>query len=280
MTDQERREDEALKNCMEKAYGCTDDELLAELEEIESTLSDSDFPGIEERTYQKLMARMAGEEEANTAEASVIKAVKMPLDAKAESGTTEPGEKVVRIGKKKVLMVAVLSAAFVGMLGVTAIGGKSYFFNKALKSDTKIVFDNVKGISEKSKLETVYEEIEDKLNVTVLKLDYVPSDMKLESLEFESNRAVITFNYNDQKIYFIQLVRGESASVGIGSDRVAKGKIDNNWLDKEIEYSENSLEEKEKEYETTFSINDTIYRIFGIMEEEEFKKILEYINFH
>ena len=62
MTDKERREDDALKNLIQSAYDFSDEQLLADLEEVEATLSDSDFPGIEERMYQRLKERLKKEE--------------------------------------------------------------------------------------------------------------------------------------------------------------------------------------------------------------------------
>ena len=132
MTEEERLEDEALKKCIQEAYGCSDEQLLAELDELEATISDSDFPGAEERICQKLLARAAEEESAKQEESrpsDIIEPVSADMPPAAPVRLPDgAGEKRSRFGKKKVFLVAVLAAAFVAMLGVTAIGGKSYFF--------------------------------------------------------------------------------------------------------------------------------------------------------
>ena len=132
MTEEERQEDEALKKCIQEAYGCSDEQLLAELDELEATISDSDFPGAEDRIYQKLLARAAEEESSKQAENRTLNSTEpasgdIPPAAPVRL-PDETGGKRARFGKKKVFLVAVLAAAFVAMLGVTAIGGKSYFF--------------------------------------------------------------------------------------------------------------------------------------------------------
>ena len=147
MTDKERREDDALKNLIQAAYDFSDEQLLADLEEVEATLSDSDFPGIEDRMYQKLKARMAKEE--NSA---------ATLEQTSATAPAEEEKKVVRFGKKKVFVVGILAAAFVGMLGVTAIGGKNYFFRDREKS-IGIAYNNDKNIVDTVELEEAYQEI-------------------------------------------------------------------------------------------------------------------------
>ena len=65
MTEKERREDEALKNCIQEAYGLSDEQLLAELDELEASLSDDEFVGAEDRIYARIMQREAEREESS-----------------------------------------------------------------------------------------------------------------------------------------------------------------------------------------------------------------------
>ena len=91
MTEVEKRENEALKKCLKEAYGYSDEQLRKEMEEAEQSLNDSDFPGAEERIYQKIMEREAAEKKA------------------ANTGADEnapDGKKAVRLGKKRVFLVS------------------------------------------------------------------------------------------------------------------------------------------------------------------------------
>ena len=162
MTDKERREDEALKKCIQDAYGCSDEQLAKELEELENSLSESDFPGIESRLMSKVMKRIADEVEFDPEmseeldddleldEDEITEPESGPALEVVESSTDKT--KVVRVGKKKVLLVAALAAAFVGVLGVTAIGGKSYFFRERQK-EVGVVYNSGKSIPNTSKIE-------------------------------------------------------------------------------------------------------------------------------
>lgn len=272
MTDKEKREDEALKKCIQDAYGCSDEQLMKELEEIEESLSDSDFPGLEDLLMSKLMARI---DEADTEEATAEPEDTPDVDI-AEEVTEE--KKVVRVGKKKVLLVAALAAAFVGVLGVTAIGGKSYFF----KEDTSEIreFNNTQNKSEASKAEDAYKQIQSELGIKVIKMNYLPENMIFDGVIIEDDKSIICYKYNDNNFYFIQREETVDTTIGIGSDRESSGIIENEWIGKRVEYSQNELDSGEMEFEAEFSIENAVYCLWGKMAQQEFEKILRNLYFY
>lgn len=260
MAEIERREDAALKKCLKEAYGYSDEQVLKEMEEAEQSLSDSDFPGAEERIYQKIMEREAAEK-------------------KAANSNASEGKKVVRFGRKKIFLVAILAAAFVGLLGLTAVGEKSYFFRMREKK-TGIVFNNENNIQEISSLERAYEEIEGELDIQVLKLGYMPEDMKFDEIVTQEYRAQINFNYNGNKVHFVQVKKERGASVGINSDRNEEETIWNDWIKKDINYRKNVLNDGQVECEAHVAINEVIYHLSGIMESDEFVKVIKNLTFY
>lgn len=295
MTEGERREDEILKKQIQEAYGCSDEQLLAELDELEATISDSDFPGAEERIYQKLLAR-AEEEEAgkenenktsdmdtNTA-ASV--SAEMPAEELAGEPTAEPVclsdeavKKHSRFGKKKVLLAAVLAAAFAGMLGMTAIGEKNYFFQMR-ETRNGIVINNDQNLEYKGKLEEAYEEAEEKLDGRVIRLNYFPQNLVLSSVSFEEGKVVFLFEYGDNLVHAIQEKRTTEVSLAVGTDKDNCGSVYNDWLNMEIDYRNNITENGQTEYEAILLYENQIYHIFGVIEEDEFVKILKNLSFY
>ena len=152
-------------------------------------------------------------------------------------------KKVIRFGKKKVLATAALVAVIAEMLGGTAIGKKSYFL-KVRRNETTISLDNDKNMPSNSKLEQAYEALESELGLPVLKLGYIPKELQF-----------------------------------IKSDRNEEGIIFNKWINKDIEYYINDLEDNNQECECFITINNSYYYLFGYIEKEEFEKILEYLNF-
>ena len=283
MTEEERLEDEALKKCIQEAYGCSDEQLLAELDELEATISDSDFPGAEERICQKLLARAAEEESAKQEESrpsDIIEPVSAGMPPAAPVRLPDgAGEKRSRFGKKKVFLVAVLAAAFVAMLGVTAIGGKSYFFRIRI-SRNGIIINNDQHVEYAGNLETAYNKIEEELGINAIKLNYLPSDMKFDSLVLEKDRAVLNFSYGENMLYVIQMKKEVKTSLAAKTDRIKRGVVHNDWLNTNIEYSSNTTELGQKEYEAILIRENELYYIFGVTDEEEFINILKKINFY
>ena len=296
MTDKERREDDALKNLIQAAYDFSDEQLLADLEEVEATLSDSDFPGIEDRMYQKMMVKLAEEEAKkqtleNSEENATDKSEEMPETAEVSKHseivteippvavTTETGGKVVRFGKKKAVVVGILAAAFVGMLGVTAIGGKNYFF-RDVAVQKGVVINNDKNFYYPGNLDEAYTQIGEKLGIQPLKMVYIPDGMKLTLLDIKEDRAVLAFDYGGKVIHFVQERMYDEASVGINSDRSALDEsIYNKWISKEFEIEEEKLDDGVSGYAATLTVESSRYRIIGQLEKQEFIKIIESLSF-
>ncbi len=264
MTEVEKRENEALKKCLKEAYGYSDEQLRKEMEEAEQSLNDSDFPGAEERIYQKIMEREAAEKKA----------------ANTGAGTNAPDrKKAVRLGKKRVFLVAILAAAFVGLLGLTAVGEKSYFF-RMREANKGIIFDVGDNLQKASSLERAYEEIENHLGVEMLKLNYIPSKLQIEEISIEDGWSEIRFDYDGNKIYYVQAKKHSETSIGVNSDRKEKNSIWNDWLKKEITFNESKLEDGQSEYEAQIIIEDVLYSIYGKMELEEFTNIVKNMSFY
>ena len=269
MTGKERREEYALENLIQDAYDFSDDQILKELEETEATLSDSDFPGIEDRIYQKLKTRMAAEETVSETVA----------EEAAEETAPAKEQKVVKFGKRKAAVVGILAAAFVGMLGVTAIGEKNYFFRDS-DVEIGIAYDNDRNISFSGDLEYAYKEIEDALDISMLKLEYIPEEMIFKEARFTENNISLIFKYKDKMVYFIQEFQNDETSVGVNSDRrKIEESIYNDWILKDIILEEESLEKNGKGYAFTVSINKARYHFFGQLPKDEIIKIAKNLKF-
>lgn len=260
MAEIERREDAALKKCLKEAYGYSDEQLLKEMEEAEQSLSDSDFPGAEERIYQKIMEREAAEK-------------------KAANSNASEGKKVVRFGRKKIFLVAILAAAFVGLLGLTAVGEKSYFF-RMRETKKGIIFNNGDNLQETSSLERAYEEIENALDIQMLKMSYIPASMEIGEILIDDDRSEIRFDYKGNSIYYIQIKKYNETSVGVNSGRKEKKYIWNDWLKKEIICRESELADGQMEYEAQIIVEEVLYLFYGKMELEEFENVIKNLNFY
>lgn len=186
MADMENQEDQKISECLQEAFGYSDEQLLKQLDHVNENFKDVSFAGSEERLMKRFMERKAemerkaveagpettksgaqageipeitaGAEECAPGEESKPE----PLELEKKQGEKQNKKKIVRFGKKKALATAALVAVIAGMLGGTAIGKKSYFFRKSDISAPKILLNNDKNKRSESKMEVVYEEIEKK----------------------------------------------------------------------------------------------------------------------
>ncbi len=271
MADLEKREDQKIRECLQQAYGYSDEQLLKKMEEAEKSLEDTDFPGAEERIFQKLMERKAAEEEK---EERAGKPEQMPEPA-PPGASVSGGAAPKRFGKRKLAISAALAAAFAVLLGITAIGGRSYFLRERKNELNVTIINNNQNKKNISQIEEAYQLIESELGIPALRLDYVPSDLDFRTVIWKETSATIQFYYRENVIILYEGKETDSISVGIESDRNQSKTVYNEWLDQEIVYRENRLDAGRAEYETLLTINKNIYYFSGIMPEEEFIKIIK-----
>ena len=302
MADMENQEDQKISECLQEAFGYSDEQLLKQLDHVNENFKDVSFAGAEERLMKRFMERKA-EMERKAAEAGPettkpdAQAGAIPeitagaeectlveenrpelLELEKKQDEKQNKKKIVRFGKKKVLATAALVAVIAGMLGGTAIGKKSYFFRKS-GSAAEISLDNDKNLLKDSKLESIYKEIEEKLDIPILLFGYYPSGMKFDGYDMYEDGVEIRFSYNDKFIYFIQRKKETTSSTRIVSDRENKKVVINKWINQKIEYSVNSLDDGSQECGAIFPIKNYYYCIYGSIPEEKFKEILEYLYF-
>ena len=271
MADLEKREDQKIRECLQQAYGYSDEQLLKKMEEAEKSLEDTDFPGAEERIFQKLMERKAAEEEK---EERAGKPAQLPEPAPS-GASVSGGAAPKRFRKRKLAISAVLAAAFAVLLGITAIGGRSYFFRARRDELNAVIINNNQNKKDISQLEEAYQLIETELGIPALQLDYMPSNLNFRSVIWKETSATIQFYYDDCIIILYEGEKADNMSVGIESDRNQRKTVYNKWLDQEVAYLGNELEDGRIEYETLLTIDENIYYFSGIMPEEEFVKIIK-----
>lgn len=274
MADLEKREDQKIRECLQQAYGYSDEQLLKKMEEAEKSLEDTDFPGAEERIFQKLMERKAAEEEK---EERAGKPAQMPEPAPS-GASVSGGAAPKRLGKRKLAISAALAAAFAVLLGITAIGGRSYFFRERKNELNVTIINNNQNKKNVSQLEEAYQLIESELGIPALRLNYAPTDMNFQSVIWKENSATIQFNYDGNIILLYEGKGSDNISVGIESDRNRDKIVYNEWLDQEIIYLENKLENGCIEYETLLTVGENVYYFSGILPEKEFIKIIEFFS--
>lgn len=271
MADLEKREDQKIRECLQQAYGYSDEQLLKKMEEAEKSLEDTDFPGAEERIFQKLMERKAAEEEKEEREGKPAQIPEPAPSGASVSGGAAPK----RFGKRKLAISAALAAAFAVLLGITAIGGRSYFLRARRDELNAVIINNNQNKKNVSQIEEAYQLIETELRIPVLRLDYVPPGLDFKTAIWKETSVTLQFYYDGNIIILYEGENAGNMSVGIESDRNQRKTVYNKWLGQEVAYLGNELEDGRIEYEALLTIDENIYYFSGIMPEEEFVKIIE-----
>lgn len=291
MSDLESREDREIRECLQKAYGYSDEQLLRKLEDAEDSLKETDFPGAEKRIFQKLMERKAAEEAAqndkgegneedreNEKLPAVVEIRKTDIEDTEMDAPAGPKKKSALSGRRKLFLSAALVAVFMIALGITAIGGRNYFFSSRINRLQVNVVNNDHNRQDIAKIEEAYLQIEEDLDIETLKLGYRPSGLTFQEVVIKENGATIYCTYEGNLIILNESRDTGRTSIGIDSDRDEGGIVYNQWLDMNIEYFSNPVDKEEMEYEAMIIIEGSLYYFSGILPEEEFVKIIE--NFY
>ena len=200
--------------------------------------------------------------------------------------------KTVYHKKKKRYVVLALAAVLVLVFGsaITSVGSKSYW---------KVLWDRIAGeenarfinVEEMEVQETddldevhVYKEIGDKLGISTVRLGYKPKNMYLRKYELdeEQKKATLLYDYNGQIIRYMMYMNDEDSSLGqTETDKLidqyeleVTGGIVAEIKEYEIEDSESSR------YIADFEYMDTQYQLMGVMEKDEFEKIIQNLFFY
>lgn len=160
--------------------------------------------------------------------------------------------------------------------GIDVVGQKEYRYHSRVVEDKGIIWNNQEDyITDKSRLEEAYDEIREKLGVSILKLNYIPTDMIFSKLYIKDGHALLEFNYGDGHVYILSVLYPIDNSDFRASDRDEYMSIFNEWIEKDIIIQRNKLSDNNFEYNAYFEKDNSYYYLQAIMDEKEFINIIE-----
>lgn len=200
--------------------------------------------------------------------------------------------KTVYRKKKKVRVVMALAAVLVIVFGcaVTGVGSKSYW---------KVIWDRVAGGENLSYIDVdkmnsqdtedldevyIYKEIRNKLGIIAVGFKYLPEKTSLMEYQIDEDqkKASLFYQSNGQIIQYIMYMNDDDSSYSqIETDKLLDEYIldvGNELLVKVKEYEVDSIEQKR--YIGEFEYKDTQYQLIGMIEKDEFEKILKNLFFY
>lgn len=273
---------EKPEDLAKELFGYDDETLLRELKEAELELEQmkADHPELEEQIRQEteagfeaLMQKIHDED------------IKPVTEWEYSEKKKEEERKVTRLRPimKGVFVAAAILAVLSGMGGVvSARKGFEYQKVKTGERRNETIWKTGDSSKEESELSNAYKQIEDLLGIDVLVLRYKPAKMQFEEIIIDDDKghARIKFSYGDKVIYFKQTKYPVDQLVDhVVSDRIDSSKVDNPLIDHEFVIQENILEDDTVEYSTEFERDGTYYYLSGIIEKDEFTKIVSSLAF-
>lgn len=197
---------------------------------------------------------------------------------------------VHRSRKKRRLFLA-LAAVLILVCGsvITGTGSKSYWkvLWDRVAGDEKANIINVENMESEQTQDAdeiqVFNEIRKEIGISPVRFVYMPRGMAFEKYEIdkEQKRAVIFYKYNEQLIRYSMYMNDADSSHGqTDIDKLVSEYKINTAENIEINVKEyDVVNESENRFEAEFEYMDAQYKLIGLMQKEEFDKIVKNFAF-
>lgn len=182
-------------------------------------------------------------------------------------------------GKKKVLLlVAAICVLGVGMTMVVS-ANREFKFNvyPMQEKQNQMIKQNVTLKINDDELRDAYKAVDETLGIKVLILGHKPDDMQFRKITIDEEHAVLEFDYGGESIFLKEekYVVPSGVTQADVSDRKVIQSIENKWIGKTILLEQNVLASDKIEFSADISTDEACFYICGIMEKEEFIKLLQ-----
>lgn len=238
----------------------------------------------------------AASEESTTSEAAAAKAEGAPSDAEGndagnvveiratETSTASNHTKTAR--RPRIHLRAALAAAMVAILalgvGMVGSGKKVYLPVVSQREDgdesTTKVNNSEEGIARSYSEEEVCQEIEDQLGVLPVRFGYRPKEMTLEKYRItEEKEVILKYSCESGTIHVYISKDYNESSIHFKMDGDLKDTVHAEAMSMEIPVYQYEDSQGNIYMQSSFEYLNTYYSIDVMMDQEEFKKILENI---
>ena len=239
-------------------------------------------------------------EESTTSEAAAAKAEGAASDAKGDdagndasnvveiraTGISAASNHTKTARRPRIRLRAALAAALVAILalgvGMVGSGKKVYLPVVSQREDgdesTTKVNNSEEGIARSYSEEEVCQEIEDKLGVLPIRFGYQPKDMILQEYWIKKDQdAILRYICGSNQMHIYISKDYNESSINFKMDGVLKGTVQIEAMSMEIPIYEYEDSKGNIYMQVSFEYLNTYYSLSGLMEKEEFRKMLENI---
>lgn len=237
-----------------------------------------------DRINEELMA-MADEREKLLMESEELQDVKMPEGMlekiHRELEIQNSAANKIRIRRRMIIAVAAAAVSCVG-LGAVGYGNKVFepqVIEREVGDNTTTKINNSDAIERQFDEEVVCQEIQEKLGLIPVKLGYQSTGMYLAEywIDEDPKEAILEYKVDESYVYIYISKDYVDASVNYETDKKERDTlvIDSSRLEIKIFEYKDSFQTTY--YISSFKYLNTYYSIHGMMEYDEFIKILENI---
>lgn len=228
---------------------------------------------------------MAEEREKLLMESEELRRIDIPAEKLEEirrrAEKKDRGIRRIRIRRKLAVVLAAVLALCAGM-GLVGTGSKLYrpeIIQRGQEDEPNIKINNTEAVPSEFDDEEVCREIQEKLGVLPVRFGYQPEGMYLELywIKEEEKNALLCYKLGQEKLYVYINKEHDGASIGNQPDGEILNEIAIESCGLEVAVSEYRDDMMQTYYTVAFEYMNTYYSFNGMMEEEEFIKILENI---
>lgn len=231
------------------------------------------------------LTAMADEREKLLMESEELQDVKVPegmlenihRELEIRNGTARK----VRIRRRMVIAVAAAAVSCVGF-GVIGYGNREYepeIIEREVGDDTTIKINNSEAIASGYDEEEVCQEVQEKLGVVPARLAYQPKGMYLANywIEEKPREAILEYRVEESYVHIYICKDYKESSVNYETDieELDTLVIDSSRVEIKVYKYEDSS--KQTYYVSSFKYLNSYYSVHGMIEYDEFIKILENI---
>ncbi len=200
--------------------------------------------------------------------------------------------KKVRVRKRRKKTIVALAVALIAVLGVgiTSFGDGGFVAETVdrilggRKTTNITAEDDNSDITQQEEIaeEKIYQQIKDQFGFDAVRMDYKPTKMKLIDyiLDQELLSSTIYYQYKENTFTYIIKPIYQGFSFGYDIEDIIVDEYIKTVQDTEIHVTEYLIEaSNQQEFSAEFEYKDVTYILTGIIEKDEFEKILENLHF-
>lgn len=245
-------------------------EINRELDQEKQAMTPEEITSMEEKTRQEadiLIARL---------NAAGLKPITVKEYEQRHSQKEKKKENKRKYFRRGLVVAAVMVVVLVG--GISAVAKSEYHYDQypGTGGGSAIIRYNTAVDFSKDELDRAYDQIGQSLEIPVMVLGYTPEGMLFYAAEVDKVHVSLKFVYREKSIFLSEDKSIEEKTLATTeSDRKSCTEVHNEWIDRLIQIEENKLENGDIEYSANIKGDGAFYYLSGVMEKEEFIKMVE-----